>query len=97
MLRDCPDCLVVVFDSGVPHNRHAGIEMIAEIDPGILGRHTFIRLTTNAVHLNAHLRSLLAAHGIPVIEKPYDMGTLLSAVAQAAAVVDARNGAGDGW
>jgi hypothetical protein len=80
----------------VPHSNYAGIETMVTMDSEVVGRHTFICLTTNAEHLNARLRSLLAAHGIPVIEKPYDMGALLGAVVHAAALVDARNRGGDG-
>ncbi|HEX6819641.1 MAG TPA: hypothetical protein VF120_14790 [Ktedonobacterales bacterium] len=99
ILRTCPDCVVVLFDSGSPA---ASAEAVATVVGAIAApaagtggnyarRHAFVCLTTSGANLHERLRDRLGMESIPVLQKPFDLDALLAAVADAATVVDARN------
>lgn len=101
ILRGCPDCIVVIFDSGAPSTSQEGDAVgiaavaLARINDQTHGQphqHAFICLTTSPAHLHVRLRDTLGQASIPIIQKPFELDALLAAIAEAAAVVDARNG-----
>jgi DNA-binding response OmpR family regulator len=75
--------MIVLLDGGLP--RPDICPVLAEIraDPGLCARHAYLLLTTNAGRLSEPTRTALEVLGAPVVAMPFDMDSLLAAVAEA--------------
>jgi len=83
LLRTSPDCLVVLFDTGVPRLSNGQITALASMDDPILRRHAYICTTTGEAFMHPDLRAVLIMLAVPIIEKPFAIDDLLMAVNQA--------------
>jgi CheY-like chemotaxis protein len=84
-LQATTDATVVVFDLYMPVMDGQQLLLHALADPALAARCAFICITASPQRLSGDAPALLAAHGIPLITKPFDIDTLLDAVRQAAA------------
>jgi CheY-like chemotaxis protein len=85
MLRAAREPLVVLLDFVMP--RLTGEDVLAALaaDPDLAALHACIFLSANADMLSARCRRLVAALGVPVMRKPFDVDHLLRVVGEAAA------------
>ncbi len=83
-LRTAPECMVVLFDAGVPRVSDGRVTALASVDDPLLRRHTFICMTTSAALMHPDLHQILTILAVPIIEKPFDLDALLMMVDQAA-------------
>lgn len=90
MLRLATYPLVVLLDVMMPGM--SGLDLLHAVarDDAVRNGHRFILVTANSAPLPATLRGLLTSHAIPVIAKPFDLDTLLAAVADACDAIRAR-------
>jgi two-component system, chemotaxis family, protein-glutamate methylesterase/glutaminase len=83
-LHATTDATVVVFDLYMPVMDGQQFLLHALADPALAARCAFICITASPQRLSGDAPALLAAHGIPLITKPFDIDVLLDAVRQAA-------------
>jgi CheY-like chemotaxis protein len=79
-----PGTLVVLLDLLMP--RIDGVEVLRRIaaDPDLAARHAYIVVTADSRTLLTAAQPLVEAVGAAVIQKPFDVDTLLAAVDRAA-------------
>lgn len=84
LLRTTPVPLVVVFDVLLPTVAD-GERVLGAMasDPVLRGRHALVGITASPKQLNTTITDLLHALSAPLIIKPFDIDTLLDAVAAA--------------
>src|SRR5215469_11092053 len=82
-LRASDSGMIVLLDGGLP--RPDICPVLAEIraDPDLCARHAYLLLSTHAARLSKPTRTALEVLGAPVVAMPFDMDTLLAAVAEA--------------
>jgi CheY-like chemotaxis protein len=85
MIRSSPTALVVLMDVLMPMLN--GIQVLEAVaaDPALAARDQYLLLTANDRPLLAAAGAVLAALGVTIVAKPFDIDDLLRAVAQAAA------------
>jgi CheY-like chemotaxis protein len=83
MIRASAHPLIVLVDYKMP--RMNGPELLHAVlaDPQLAGRHAFIFVTANRPAFSPDLLQLLETGAIPVIEKPFTIALLLTAVERA--------------
>jgi CheY-like chemotaxis protein len=89
-LRDCPQCVVVLFDTGAPGRQADEFFSAVAASNEWLRLHAFICLTTYREKLHPDLRAQFAYHAIPILDKPFDLDALLAAVDAASKSLAAR-------
>ncbi len=85
-LVTCAERVVVLFDAGAPRVSNGQITALAMADDERLRRHAYICMSTSAALIHPDLRQVLISLNVPIIEKPFDLDTLLIMVDQAACV-----------
>ncbi|HEV7126733.1 MAG TPA: response regulator [Ktedonobacterales bacterium] len=83
-LRSHPDRVVVLFDAGVPGRESDGFFSAVAANGELARRHAYLCMTTNQEKLPPDLRAMLRSWAIPILSKPFDIESLLTAVAEAA-------------
>jgi CheY-like chemotaxis protein len=84
-----PDRLVVLLDLLMPRLSGREVLSLAEYDDTLTDRHAFIIITANRgllarrIAVNPGLAKFLLRHAIPIIDKPFDVETVLQIVASA--------------
>lgn len=83
LLARSPDALIALVDYRMP--LVDGQELLRTVadDTKLLKRHTYVLFTANRDLLSPKFKQLLTAHHIPVMEKPFEIDTLLDTVAHA--------------
>lgn len=83
-LRYSAEGMVELLDVNLPGMD--GVEVMWQVmrDAGLTTRHVYLLVTANAFALSGAFRRVLAQLGVPVVEKPFDVDTLLDAVERAA-------------
>lgn len=89
-LRSSPECMVVLFDAGVPRVSQGQVTALAAVNDPRLRRHSYICMTTSSALMHPDLHTMLVTLGVPIIEKPFDLDAMLTAVDQAARAAVAR-------
>jgi DNA-binding NtrC family response regulator len=82
-LRAAAERMVVLFDAGMPRVSDGQVTALASIDDALLRRHEYICMTTSVALMHPDLRQALDSLAVPIIEKPFDLDDLLTAVRQA--------------
>jgi CheY-like chemotaxis protein len=83
ILRQSPIPLIVLLDILMP--RMSGLEILDHLDTSAeLARHVYIVMTSDQRTVDAAHMPILAHHNIPLLEKPFNMASLLGEVARAA-------------
>lgn len=90
-LRAHPCGMIVLLDLNMPDLDGAGVLAAMVAEPPLAARHAFLLVTADDQMGRAAITTLLAALGVPVVAKPFDILRLLAAVARAARVLDARD------
>jgi CheY-like chemotaxis protein len=83
-LRATTDPTIVLFDLFMPAMDGQRFLEHALLDSALASRCAFICITASPQRLSGDVPAVLAAHGIPLITKPFDIDTLLDAIRQAA-------------
>ena len=85
VLRQADTAMIVLVDYVMP--RVDGVELLdatASLPPDAPG-HAYILITASPQRIGPELAAQLATRGVSVVPKPFDMSTILDAVAQASA------------
>ena len=83
-LRASQENMVVLLDQLMPKLDGVGVLRAVQNDPLLTQRHTYILLTARS-RMSTPATDIATALGVPIIRKPFDLETLLQAIAQAAA------------
>jgi CheY-like chemotaxis protein len=75
--------MIVLLDGGLPRPDMCPVLAVIRADPDLYARHIYLLLTTNAGRLSEPTRTALEVLGAAVVATPFDMDTLLAAVADA--------------
>ena len=82
-LRQSPVPLIVLLDILMP--RMSGLDVLDLLDTSAdLARHVYIVMTSEQRTVDAAHTPILARHNIPLLEKPFNMTSLLAELARAA-------------
>ena len=83
-VQHAAEALVVLFDLAMPGM--SGMDFLAALaaDPALTVRHRFLLITASTWGRAPEVETLLLRTGVPVIEKPFTLGTLLEAVEEVA-------------
>ena|SRR5579871_6139664 len=83
LLARSPEALIALVDYRMP--RMDGQQLLDRVadDTKVLKRHAYVLFTANRDLLSPKFNQLLAARHIPIIEKPFEIDTLLNVVAHA--------------
>ena len=84
VLRAAPDQLVVLLDLMMPKLDGAGVLGAVAADPQLSKRHAYVMMTATSRTLGLAFARMLSDLAVPVISKPFDLDTVVDAVAQAA-------------
>jgi CheY-like chemotaxis protein len=80
-----PSAVVVVTDHAMPRLDGRGLLDYVTNSAEMAARTVFIYMTAGDRIISSAFASELAAHGVPVLRKPFDLATLTSTVAEAEA------------
>lgn len=84
ILRESPEPLVVLLDLMMPKLDGAGVlRMVAE-DPSLKRRHAYVLITADVHAASLFFQQQLAHLNVPVIQKPFDIDSVLDVVEQMA-------------
>src|SRR5579884_242849 len=83
ILWTCPDAKIVLLDHFLPHMNAEQLLVLVSDAGDRLRRHQYIEVTGGGDRLSPACRKLLSSLEIPLVAKPFDIETLLAAVAQA--------------
>lgn len=83
-LREDGPCMVVLLDLIMPGMDGEELLSVITGDSGLSARHAFILMTAAHQRLTPEFTSILTRVSTPILEKPFDLDSLLSLVAQAA-------------
>jgi len=76
--------LVVLLDRIMPPPDGEAVLEAARADGALASRHAFVLVTAGTTRFSPDFAGHLAAMGVPVLQKPFDLDVLLDAVALAA-------------
>jgi two-component system, NtrC family, response regulator HydG len=85
ILRSANERLVVLLDQRMPGLGGDEVLRVAADDHTLATRHVYILVTASPQHLVAAPPDVITRLNVPIVEKPFDMDTLLLMVEQAAA------------
>lgn len=92
-LRERPERLVVTLDLRMPRMDGRQVLETVAADPTLANHRAYILITANADMVSPPFSDLLAHLRVPVLTKPFSVGELLQAVAEAANRLDTESAA----
>ena len=84
-LRQADTAMVVLVDYVMPRVDGAGLLDAAGASSSNAPQHAYILITASPQRISPELSARLAARGVAVVPKPFDMGAILDIVARASA------------
>lgn len=92
-LRERPERLVVTLDLRMPRMDGRQVLETVAADPTLANHRAYILITANVDMVSPPFSDLLAHLRVPVLTKPFSVGELLQAVAEAANRLDTESAA----
>jgi CheY-like chemotaxis protein len=75
--------LVVLLDYWMPRMTGGEVVLAVARDPHLADRHACVLMTSDRESLPPAVRALAARHGIPLVDKPFELAALVAVVAEA--------------